>query len=58
MSLKNLGNIGFKNDLIQGSNNVASRHLSTLLPLAVSFKQPKHFSVMLASESIYEKNNK
>lgn len=37
MSLKNLGNIGFKNDLIQGSNNVASRHLSTLLPLAVSF---------------------
>lgn len=37
MSLKNLGNIGFKNGLIQGSNNVASRHLSTLLPLAVSF---------------------
>lgn len=37
MSLKNLGNIGFKNGLIQGSNNVASRHLSTLLPLAVCF---------------------
>ena len=37
MLLKNVGNTGFKNGLIQGSNNVASRHLSTLVPLAVSF---------------------
>ena len=37
MLLKNLGNTGFKNGLIQGSNDVASRYLSTLLPLAVSF---------------------
>lgn len=37
MSLKNLGKLGFRSSLIQGSNQVASRPMWALLPLGVGF---------------------